>query len=209
MIVVVQDHDHAALDPVHVDQFLQMIPAIKRQARLAFRDLDPEGKEEAIADVVANAFVAFYRLAQLGKTDIAYPTPLAMYGVKQYREGRRTGTKSNCKDISSSYCQKKKRFGVGRLDRFDKQDQHWIEILLEDKRSGPAEIVQAKLDIGDWMVSLSRRRRKIAVTLATGESTKAAARKFRVSAGRISQVRKELKKAWEAFVGEKPATAVA
>ena len=191
------------------EEFLAMVPAIRRQAALAFRDLDLEGKEEAIADVVANAFVAYERLAQLGKTDIAYPTPLAMYGVKQYREGRRVGTRSNVKDVSSRYAQQKKRFGVGRLDRYDKQEQQWIEVLVEDKRFGPAEIVQAKLDIGDWMASLSRRRRKIATTLATGETTQTAARKFKVTASRISQVRKELKKDWETFAGEKPATVVA
>ena len=40
------------------------------------------------------------------------------------------------------------------------------------------------------------------VTLAAGDTTKNAARKHRVSAGRISQIRRELKNNWEAFQGE-------
>jgi len=38
--------------------------------------------------------------------------------------------------------------------------------------------------------------------LGSGETTKSAARKFGVTPGRISQLRQELKKAWEEFVGE-------
>ena len=188
---------------------MALVPAIEQQARVAFRHLRPERRAEAIAEVVANACDAFVRLVELGKTDIAYPTPLAMYGVMQYREGRRTGTKSNVKDVSSPYAQNKKRFGVGQLDRYDRLEEKWLEILIEDKRSGPAEIVQAKLDISDWMASLTRRCRKIANVLATGETTEAAAKKFHVSAGRISQVRKELKKAWGIFMGEEPTAGVA
>jgi hypothetical protein len=36
-----------------------MLPAIRKQARLAFRGEKPEAKEELIAEVVANAFAAF------------------------------------------------------------------------------------------------------------------------------------------------------
>ena len=34
--------------------FLEMLPAIRRQARLAFRHLDPEAREEAVEEAVAN-----------------------------------------------------------------------------------------------------------------------------------------------------------
>ena len=190
MIAIPKNHTTPEARPAWHDRFMALVPAIKEQARVAFRHLRPEARSEAIQEVVVNACVAFRCLFELGKADLAYPTPLALYAIKQYREGRRTGTKSNCKDISSSYCQKKKGVGVGRLDRYDRLEQQWIEVLVEDRRSGPAEIVQAKLDIGDWMASLSHRRRKIAKVLAIGETTKETARKFQVSEGRISQVRR-------------------
>ena len=57
--------------------FLKMLPAIHRHARIAFRHLDPEARAEMVEEVVANAFVAYQRLVELGKADLAYPTPLA------------------------------------------------------------------------------------------------------------------------------------
>lgn len=73
---------------------------------------------------------------------------------------------------------------------------------MEDKRATPAEIA----DFEDWLSSLSRRQRKFANLLATGESTTAAARRFDVSLGRISQIRRELEYSWRAFQGEATST---
>ena len=71
--------------------FLRMLPAIRQHARIAFRHCNPEAREEAVQAVVCNACVAIARLAELGKLDIAYPGPLARYGVAQVRDGRMTG----------------------------------------------------------------------------------------------------------------------
>jgi hypothetical protein len=51
--------------------------------------------------------------------------------------------------------------------------------------------------------------RRIAKTLANGERTGDVARKFGLSDGRISQIRKELAASWQSFLGETPAPAVA
>ena len=61
-----------------------------------------------------------------------------------------------------------------------------------------------RIDFSDWLDSLKRRDRRVAEFLATGETTTVAARKFKVSAGRISQLRKELAQSWRRFVGEEP-----
>ena len=88
--------------------FLRMLPAIRQHARIAFRHLRAEAREEAIQGVVCNACAAIARLAELGKLDLAYPTVLARYGVAQVKDGRMTGGHLNCKDISSPYCQRLK-----------------------------------------------------------------------------------------------------
>ena len=67
---------------------------------------------------------------------------------------------------------------------------------------GPAETAAARIDFGDWLGTLGRRRRRIAETLAKGETTSVAAAKFRVSLGRISQLRRELQGDWGRFHGE-------
>ena len=81
--------------PALQTKFLAMLPVITRYASLAFRSLDAEAREDAITEVDANAFVAYARLAELGKPEIAYPTVLALYGIRQYWDGRRVGTKAN------------------------------------------------------------------------------------------------------------------
>jgi hypothetical protein len=52
--------------------------------------------------------------------------------------------------------------------------------------------------------SLRRRDRRIAETLALGNRTTDVAKRFKVCAGRVSQIRRELAESWRVFVGEEP-----
>ena len=195
-------------------KFLELLPLIREQARIAFLHEPSERREEMTAEVVANCWVAFIRLMKRGLDDIVYATPLAQFAIRQTRAGRRVGRQLNVRDITSRHCQINTGARVGRLDQFDEDEQQWQEVLIEDRHAGPAEIAANRIDFADWLTMLSRRSRKIATTLATGETTTAAARQFRVSPARISQIRGELKDCWERFQGEdsvvdKAATATA
>ena len=187
--------------------FMRLAPVICREARFAFRQLDPEARAEAIQEVLVAALVTFVRLVELGKPHLAYPTVLARYGIAQYRCGRRVGSRLNIRDVSSPYAQRKKKFVVERLDHFSAKQDVWREVLVEDKRATPADIAAVRIDFADWLKSLSRRRRRIANLLATGESTAAAAKKFRVTPGRISQIRRKLEQSWRTFQGEETSAA--
>ena len=142
------------------------------------------------------------RLVQRGLLEVVYPTPLAQFAIKQVRDGRRVGAKLNVRDVSSEYCQAHKRITVERLDLYDEAKGEWREILLEDRKAGPAETAAARIDIATWFDRLPKKKRRIATTLATGETTKRAAKKFHVSPGRISQMRCELQQAWRNFQGD-------
>lgn len=193
---------HARTICTHQDRFLEMLPQIRDQARHAFRAEPPERREELIAEVVANCWAAFVRLIERGLIDVIYPTPLVQFAIKQVRDGRRVGTKLNIKDVSSEYAQRRQGFSVASLDRYDQKTGKWREILIEDRHAGPAQTAAARIDIGEWFANLPRRKRRVAATLASGESTKTAARKHRVSPGRISQLRRELMEDWQSFHGE-------
>ncbi len=183
------------------ERFLCLLPAIHEQARFAFRHAPSERHQDLVAEVAANAFVAFVRLVDCGLEAIIYPTPLAQYAIKQVRDGRRVGAKLNVLDVSSEYCQARKRISIERLDVFDERTGEWMEVLLEDRHAGPAETAAARIDIADWFDSLPKKKRRIAALLATGETTKRTARRFHVSPGRISQMRRELQQAWQDFQG--------
>jgi DNA-binding NarL/FixJ family response regulator len=57
----------------------------------------------------------------------------------------------------------------------------------------------ARLDFGDWLATLPTQKRQVAEFLANGESTRDAAEQFGLTAGRISQIRKELEQSWNTF----------
>ena len=59
----------------HAD-FEAMIPTIENHAKIAFRHLDPEAREEAVQETLCNACQAYVRLVELGKTDVAYASVL-------------------------------------------------------------------------------------------------------------------------------------
>jgi hypothetical protein len=192
---------HRPSPPAWHTAFLAMLPTIRTHARIAFRHLDPEAREEAVQEVIANACRAYKRLVDLGKADIGYAGVLARYGVAQVKDGRRVGGRLNVRDISSEYCQRRKGVTVKRLDRFDREEG-WQEIVVEDKHATPADVARVRVDFSDWLRTLRRRDRRIAETLSVGETTSDVAKRFRVSPSRVSQLRHELRDSWDEFCGD-------
>jgi len=187
----------------HAD-FLGMLPAVRRQASMAFRGLPAETREDLIAEVVAQVLVAVKRLHDQGRLSVASPSSLAAYAIRRVKVGRKVGTRMNIKDVSSEHCQLAKRVRLDRLDRFDRDTGEWREVLVEDRHAGPAETAAARIDVRDWFQRMSPRDRRIAGALASGGCTGEVARKFHLSAGRISQKRREFLESWREFQGEEP-----
>jgi hypothetical protein len=185
-------------------QFEQMLPRIRLMALGAFRDKDQDLKEELTAEVVARAYAAFVRLAKQGRADIGYATPLALFSIKQVKSGRRMGAKLNIKDVSSEHAQINRGIKLLRLDRYHQRKEVWREVVVEDRRSGPADIAAMRIDFETWFATLKQRERRIAKALATGETTGATARKFGVCPSRISRMRRQLQRSWQMFQGELP-----
>jgi hypothetical protein len=182
------------------ERFLEMIPAIQRYARSAFRNLRSQAREEAVCAVVADAFFAFRRLVELGKQDRAYATPLARFAVRRYWAGRCAGM-TRGRDLTSQKARTTYGIIIERLDKLDHQTRNWRQALVEDHRATPADIAAARIDVAAWLRSLTRRNRRIAVTLALGNTSSETARQFGVSRARISQLRSELQASWQAFQG--------
>ena len=87
--------------PLWHGHFLSLLPVIRKRAYTALRHLDPEARQEAVQEVVANCLAAFVRLCELAKSDLAYATPLATYAIRHFRCGRRVGSKRSVRDITS------------------------------------------------------------------------------------------------------------
>ena len=78
----------------------------------------------------------------------------------------------------------------------------WIEAMVEDKRAPVPDQVAAKMDVGAWFATLTKRMKEIAKDLAFGCSTSEVAKKHGVTAGRISQLRRSLEESWAEFQQE-------
>lgn len=180
-------------------KFLPMLPAITAHAQRAFGNLSVHDREEAVQAVVAYAFMAYARLVDLHKSELAYPTPLARFGVKQHRAGRLIGCRVNSRDVGSTRC------GLRGcvVERFD----DWKEAICDARHATPAEIAALRIDLSDWLQTLSPRDQRLALALARGEQTWSVAEMFRITAGRVSQLRKELYESWRRFTGESVAVA--
>jgi hypothetical protein len=163
--------------------------------------MQPDERAEAMAESIANVAVAYAGLHSRGKASAAFATPLTDFAIRHYYAGRRVGSSLNSDDITSVWAQKRRGFRVKSLDRRDPCGA-WKEIVVEDSRATPAEVAASRLDLGDWLQQLPRLKRGIAETLATGETTGETARRFHVTQGRVSQVRRELEDDWAEFQGE-------
>jgi hypothetical protein len=181
------------------DRFLDMLPRICSQARLAFHRLRPEHKDELVQEVVVNAYCQFVRLVRRGKANVAFATPLANYAIRQVIAGRRVANKSSLRDVMSPQARSTYGIVVERLDVFDEEQCQWRQVLVEDRHAGPAEIAAARIDVAAWLHSLSPRNRRIAKILAMGETTTDLAQRLSLSRPRVSQLREELKASWEKF----------
>jgi hypothetical protein len=179
--------------------FLAMLPQIRRQAWMAFRNQRAEARAELIQEVVANAYCAFAQLVRCGKQAVAYPTPLAQFAIRQVRAGRRVGSRLNQQDLLSPYARRIQGFTIERLDQQDQPRGTWRQILVEDQHAGPAETAAARIDVTAWLGTLSRRQCQIAKALALGASTEEVARQFGICPARISQLRSWFRQRWERF----------
>jgi len=202
MIAVPKQDPQQAPTPAWHDRFLAMLPAIRAQARFAFKHLPPHIRKESIDEVAANALVAYARLVELGKEDLAYPTPLAGYGIAQFRCGRRVGSSLNSHDVLSRYARQKNGFAVERLDRQNHETGEWAEAVIEDYRTPVADQAAFRIDFPEWLGLRSDRGRRVAEALAVGERTKDVAKRFELTPGRISQMRREFYQSWQQFHGE-------
>jgi hypothetical protein len=184
------------------EKFLAMLPQIRNRAEFALRGLRRQLAAELVDEVVADSFVWFRRLAERGRLHLAFATPLADYSIRRVLSGRRVGCSLNRDDVTSYYAQQSHGIRLLRLDRYDSAEHCWKPILVEDRSAGPDEIAAARIDVAEWFRRLPRRNRKIAQRLALGDRTRDVAKRFGISSGRVSQLRREFEDSWNQFQGE-------
>jgi hypothetical protein len=131
---------------------------------------------------------------------------LAGYAVRAVRSGRRLCGQERARDVLSPLAQQRHDFVVARLPDFTPGDNSLAEALRDSTQSPPDLQAAFRIDFPRWLARLGPRRRSIAMALAMGHRTRDLAARYAVSAGRISQMRRELHADWRRFHGEPPAS---
>src|SRR5271170_4798281 len=203
----------------HPDDFLPLMTVVQKHASVVFRGLPAVEREEAIAEAVAAAYVAYRRLCDRG-IDAAeeFPSMVATFAVRQVMDGRQVGSRRSSKDVLSPRAQRRHGFRVESLPistRRPHDDVHsavagqramdtFEERLHENRRTPVPEQAAFRIDFPQFMRSLSQRDRRLATFLSLGNLAKAAADKFGLSQGRVTQLRQGWCREWRARQGEEP-----
>src|SRR5262249_38450644 len=133
-----------------------------------------------------------------------FPVSFSRRAASHVRVGRGLCGQQRSKDATSPLAQRKHGFVVQTLPEVESggQGNQTIDALKDNTRTPPPDQAAFRIDFGRWLGTLGRSKRLLALDLMRGERTRDAARKYGVSEGRISQVRRELELSWRRFHGE-------
>jgi hypothetical protein len=181
--------------------FLAILPRITEHGKVYFRHLKcPHAKEETLAEMRALSWLWFVRLAERGKDATQFVSALATFAARAVRSGRKVSGMDCAKDVLSPRAQQRHGFAVCTLPHFSTLNGSPIDEALQDNtRSEVPEAVAFKLDFPRWRASHCRRDRRLIDRLLLGERTGEVARKFSLSASRVSQLRRQFHDDWQLF----------
>jgi hypothetical protein len=187
--------------------FLAHLPRFLAHAHFAFRRVGcPHARADRVAETLALAWRHFAALARRGKRPEEFVTTLALRCSQAVKAGRRLVGCETGQDVLSPVAQVRHGLRVARLpDRDREHDRHPLpdelaDALIDNTKSEVPEQAAFRVDFPRWRASLRRRDRRILDALAGGERTADAARRFKISPGRISQLRREFEWGWWAFL---------
>ena len=139
--------------------------------------------------------MTFISLKRQGRNPFEFPSKIAVRSVQRVRDGRRVGQAANSRDLLSRRSQFRREIDVQRVGELQ-------DALVDNTQTPVLDQVCFRCDFPAWLRTLTRRDCRIALRLARGDSTSEVAKRFAVSRGRISQLRRELCDSWRAFQGE-------
>jgi hypothetical protein len=191
--MITSSHSVASRRGTWQDQFVAMLPEIESLLKVAFRNIPPDGRADACEDGLFHCISSYFQLHEQDRAEAATASSLVWYAMLQVRRGRVAGCRLNGREMMSRYAQISHGFKVVPLQNFDPDDDTWINDVVESRNTSVLDQIAIRMDFRSWLESLGRRTRRIAVDLAKGFRTREVASKYRVSASRISQIRRDWK----------------
>ena len=190
--------------------FLQILPRLEMHARIYFRQIRcPNAQDDRVQETIAMAWKWFVTLAERGKDATGFVSTLAVFAALGVRLGRRLCGQEKPKDVLSPLAQQRHGFTVHRLPADGAWHEEFAEALYDNTQTPPDEQAAFRLDFAAWRSRHSARNRRLIDELMAGERTFDVARRYCLSPGRISQLRRAFHDDWRAFGGERSSAALA
>jgi hypothetical protein len=186
-------------------RFLAILPRIRAHAEVRFRGVRcPAGMDDAVAEVAAVCWAWFLRLSARGKDAASFPSALAGLAVRHVRSGRGLCGRRGSNDALSPLAWRKRCFSALPLPAGEAAGEggQALEGLRDDAATPPPDQAAFRIDFPRWLGRLGTRRRGIALDLAQSRTTGEVASRRGLSPGRVSQLRRELRRDWLLFHGE-------
>jgi hypothetical protein len=197
--------------------FLLILPRVETHAQIHFRHVKCPGRRaDALAEVIALSWKWYVRVISQGKDATEFVSTLADYAVRHVRSGRRLCGQERAKDVLSALAQQRHNFKVEMLipttrrshesiysDPHGQDHMDAFEQRLRDNTvTPPPDAAAFRIDYPAWVAQLEPRNREIVRNMALDHGTNELAARHRVSAARISQMRREFHLDWQRFHGE-------
>jgi hypothetical protein len=133
-----------------------------------------------------------------------FPTAIAGYATRAVKSGRRLCSSRRPCDPLCPAAQAEHGFATVSLpDHATLAENPIQEALIDNTQTPPDEQAAFRIDFPAWRGTHSERNRSIIDEMMRGERTQDLAEQFRMSEGRVSQLRRQFHDDWQSFTGEK------
>jgi len=171
--------------PVSFDSLYEkMLPHFRFFAKRVMR-LKADNFDDAVQELTAIAYEMYRSLVRRGKE--TYYSPIMKFAIKRYKSGRRfIGSSST--DVLSDWTRILERCDICS---WEDSENTGTRYLASNRWENVADTVQFKIDFyDDWLQQQTPRDQAIIKALSYGHTTGDVAKKYKVSAGLISQYRR-------------------
>jgi hypothetical protein len=192
-------------------RFLALLPKIERCARFYFRHITCSAQRaDRIAETVGVCWKWFVSLAERGRDAAEFVTTLVALAARAVNSGRRVCKQESAVDVMSNVAQHRNDFKVESLPISTRRSQEDIyavvkgqeeldayeERLHDNTVTPPPDAAAFRIDFPRFLGDMPERDCALAMFLSLGHSAKAAARKFGLSPGRVTQLRQRWHEDW-------------
>src|SRR3954467_3962943 len=202
--------------PLHA-AFLALLPKLQTHATIYFRDVRcPDTKADKLAECQALAWKWYVRLHEQGKDINQFLMAFIFLVARAVKSGRRACGTERAEDVMSPVAQRRHSFTLEALPSSTRrsfealyglvngqQDIDAYEERLRDNTvTPPPDAAAFRIDWAHFLSKRSERDRRLAHFLSLGHRAKVAAKKFKLSQGRVTQLRQQWCKESSTWAGE-------